>query len=248
MARQTLPTPVHRWLRAQWRGHEDCPPVGLVRFGDLRRIAPFSRSWGFDRGLPLDRYYIERFLSAHALDIRGRVLEIQDDTYTRKFGGDRVTKSDVLHAVEGNLQATIVADLTCAHHIPSDTFDCVILTQTLQFIYDIRTAVKTLYRILKPGGVLLATVPGISQISRHDMDRWGDYWRFTTLSAQRLIERVFPEADISVNVYGNVLTATAFLHGLAIQELRQEELDYKDPDYEVLIAVRAVKAEAALPL
>jgi len=172
-----------------------------------------SRLWGFDRGLPLDRYYIERFLSAHALDIRGRVLEIQDDTYTRKFGGDRVTKSDVLHAVESNPQATIVADLTCAHQIPSDTFDCVILTQTLQFIYDIRAAVKTLYRILKPGGVLLATVPGISQISRHDMDRWGDYWRFTILSAQRLLERAFPAANVRVELTGMCLRQPLFCTG-----------------------------------
>jgi len=109
-------------------------------------------------------------------------------------------------------------------------------------------ALKTLYRILKPGGVLLATFPGISQISRHDMDRWGDYWRFTTLSARRLLEKVFPAANVRVEAYGNVLAAIAFLHGLATQELRQEELDYGDPDYEVLIAVRAVKPEVTLAL
>jgi len=196
--------------------------------------------------LPIDRYYIERFLSAHAPDIRGRVLEIQDDTYTRKFGGNRVTQSDVLHVVEGNPKATIVADLVCGDQLPSDAYDCIIFTQTLQFIYDVRATLKTLYRILKPGGTLLATFPGISQISRHDMARWGDYWRFTTLSSRKLFEEVFPSEQLTVEAFGNVCTALAFLHGLAAEELRREELDHSDPDYEVLISVRAVKPESVL--
>jgi len=138
-----------------------------------------------------------------------------------------------------------VADLTCGDHIPPDTFDCIILTQTLQFIYEVEAAVMTLYRILKPGGILLATFAGISQISRWDMDRWGHYWNFTTLSAQRLFERSFPAEKIKVEAYGNVLAAMALLYGLASQELLQEELDHHDPDYELLIVVRAVKPEMA---
>lgn len=218
--------------------------MGWVRFGSLRRVTPISRVFGSDRGLCVDRYCIERFLSGHASDIQGRILEIADDTYTRRFRGDRVIQGDVLHVAEGNPEATIVADLTCADHIPSDTFDCIILTQTLQFIYDVPAAVRTLNRILKPGGVLLATFPGISQISRYDMDRWGEYWRSTTLSARMLFEDVFPAANVAVEAHGNVLAAIAFLQGLAAEELRQEELDHRDPDYEVLITVRAVKAEA----
>lgn len=241
IARQTLPHPARRWLKAKWQGGEYCPPVGSVRLGDLRRVTPISREFGFDRGLPIDRYYIEKFLSIQAQDIQGRVLEIGDDTYTQEFGGSRVTKSDVLHVVEGNPKATIVGDLTMADHIPSNTFDCIILAQTLHLIYDVRAALGTLYRILKPGGVLLATFPGISQSSQ---DEWGDYWcwSFRTLSARRLFEEVFSAADVKVVADGNALVAIAFLQGLATEELRQEELDYSDPDYEVLISVRAVKA------
>jgi len=237
-----IPADTRRWLRARQRSLIRWPPVGFVRFGSLRRLQPISRVFGFDRGLCIDRYYIEQFLTRHAEDIRGHVLEIGDDGYTCKFGGERVSKSDVLHVVEGNPKATIVANLTCADHIPSDTFDCIILTQTLQFIYDVKAALRHLYRVLKPGGVLLATFPGISQISRYDMDRWGDYWRFTTLSARRLFEEVFPPECLTIEARGNVLAAIAFLHGLAAEELRSEELDYHDPDYEVLITVRAVKA------
>src|SRR5262249_50617631 len=136
MAWWILPAPVFYWLQARWRGREYFPPVGWVRFGSLRRTAPISRAFGKDRGLPIDRYYIEQFLAAKAADIRGHVLEVGYDIYTHKFGGDRITRSDVLHVTQGNPKATIVADLTCADHIRPDTFDCIILTQTLQFIYD----------------------------------------------------------------------------------------------------------------
>lgn len=236
-----LPIKVRHWLRRQQRCLAIWPPVGWVRFGSLRRFQPISREFGFDRGLCIDRYYIENFLAAHAKDIQGHMLEIGDDTYTRKFGSDQVTESDVLHVTEGNPKATIVADLTKADHIPSNTFDCIIFTQTLQFIYDVRASIRTLYRILKPDGVLLATSPGISQISRYDMDRWGDYWRFTTASAQHLFEEFFPPEKVTIESYGNVMVACAFLHGLAVHELKPEELDFNDPDYQVLITVRAVK-------
>ncbi len=242
IARQTLPVDVYRWLGTQIQAYRCSPPVGWVRFGSLRRVKPISTEFGYDRGLPVDRYYIENFLARQADDIRGRVLEIGDNSYTQKFGGDRVTKSDVLHVVEGNPNATIVGDLTCADHIPSDSFDCFVLTQTLHLIYDVRAALKTIYRILKPGGVVLATFPGISQLAN---DQWGDYWywSFTTRAGRRMFEEVFPTANVKVETYGNVLAATAFLQGLAVKELRREELDYRDRAYEVIITVRAVKPE-----
>jgi SAM-dependent methyltransferase len=215
-----------------------------VVLGGLRRVTPISRIFGYDRGQPIDRYYIENFLSHYALDIRGYVLEFGDNSYTRQFGGSHVTQSDVLHAKPGKSRATIIADLSAAEHIPTEAFDCIICTQVLMYIYDIRAAIRTLHRILKPGGALLATFPGISQISRNDMDQWGEYWRFTSLSAKRLFEEVFMAQNIVVQAHGNVLAAIAFLHGLAVEELRTEELDYFDPDYELSIGLRAVKAEA----
>jgi hypothetical protein len=218
------------------------PPVGGVRFGDLRRLSPISRNFGMNRGQPIDRYFIEKFLTRHAEDIGGRVLEIKDATYTRRFGGDRVSVSDVLDVADDNPHATIVADLTRAEHVPSDTFDCIILTQTLHFIYDVRASIATLCRILKPGGVLLATFPGISQTSCREH---GEYycWALSKLSARRLFEEVFPAQNIEVSADGNVLAAIAFLHGLAAEELRHEELDSQSPDYEVLITLRAIRPD-----
>lgn len=218
------------------------PPVGLVRFGSLGRRKPISATWGTDRGEPVDRYYITRFLEANREHVRGQVLEIGWDFYTRSYGGEKVTGSDVLHVAENRPGVTLIGDLTHADHIPDGRYDCIILTQTLQVIYDVPAALRTVYRILKPGGVALVTVSGlISKVSRYDMDRWGHHWGFSSSSAQRLFSAVFPEENLQIASHGNVKSAIAFLHGVAYQELRRKDLEYNDPDYQVLISIRAVK-------
>ena len=212
-----------------------------ARFRCLHRLSPLSRRFGYDRGLPLDRYYIETFLNQEASAIRGRVLEIGENDYTRRFGGADVSMSDVLHIEPGHPFVTIVADLQSAPEINSSSFDCIICTQTLQFIFDTASAIRTLHRILKPGGTLLVTSAGIAQIARDDAMRFGEYWRFTRQSMQRLFEGTFPQRNVRVDTYGNVLVAAAFLYGLAAEDLQPHELAYRDPDYEVTIAVPATK-------
>jgi SAM-dependent methyltransferase len=214
--------------------------VGPSPFMDLRRVEPVSRVFGLDRGLPVDRWYIERFLQRCAEDIRGKVLEVGDDRYTRQFG--HTSRSDVLNLEAEMPGTTIGADLAKPDTLPEAVFDCIICVQTLQFIYDVRAAVEGLRRMLKPGGVALCSLSGISQISRYDMDRWGDYWRFTSLSAQRLFDEEFGPGHVEVETFGNVLASVAFLEGISAQELKPDELDRADPDYHLVIAVRAVAA------
>lgn len=232
--KQIVPSAIYRPILNRWRQRR-------IRFGSLHRLEPVSRLFGFDRGQPIDRYYIEHFLQSHVNDIRGRVLEVGDRDYTCKFGGNCVTKSDVLHAVPGNPKANLVGDLSMGENIPAEAFNCLILTQVFHVIYDIKAAITNCYRALKPGGVLLATFPGISQISRYDMDRWGDYWRFTDASARGLFGDVFGPGNVTVETRGNVLVACAYLHGLAARELKKTVLEYDDPDYQLLITVRAIK-------
>jgi SAM-dependent methyltransferase len=218
----------------EWRRSR--PP----NLGDLRRTTPIDPNWGFERGTPIDRMYVERFLGSHAGDIRGRVLEIGAPDYTRKLGTN-VERSDVLHAKPGNPEATIVGDLTDAPQISSDSFDCAILTQVLQYVYDVRAALATLHRILAPGGVLLATAPGITKISAVDDELWGEWWHYTARSLRRLAAEAFGAENVEVESFGNVLTAAGFLYGLVPTDLRAEELEAEDPLYEVILGLRAVK-------
>ncbi len=223
-------------------GREHIPPRGRVRFGDLHRIRPISDCFGYDRGLPIDRYYIEGFLARHAADIRGRVLEVGDDAYTRKFGGSRVCRSDVLHVHFGNPRATFVGDVSQPGILPDDTFDCIVFTQTLHLVFDFRAAIEHLHQALAPGGVLLVTVPGISQVDRGE---WGNswFWSFTPAAMRRLFTETFAPDDVAVERYGNVFAAIAFLQGLAVEEVNATELEPIDDAYPVIAAVRARKRD-----
>jgi len=202
---------------------------------------PISRAFGFDRGVPIDRYYIEKFLDTNRQLVHGNVLEIAENVYSKQFGAN-VSKYEILHFDDTNRQATIVGDLTKPETLPENRIDCFICTQTLNFILDVGKAIEGCYKVLKPGGCLLATVSGISQISRYDMDRWGDYWRFTDLSIRLLMEKVFGEGNVEVVTYGNSLAATAFLKGLAVDDLPDRSLlDVQDADYQVTIGIKAIK-------
>ena len=205
----------------------------------LLGVRPVSERWGWDRGTPVDRYYIERFLEAHAGDVRGRVLEVKDSAYSRRLDHG-VTRFDVLDLDAANPDATIVADLATGEGIPEGAFDCFVLTQTLQLIYDVRGAVAQCHRLLAPGGVLLVTVPVVSRIVHDDGLEW-DHWRFTGASCRRLFGDVFGAGQVEVRTWGNVLAGVAFLRGTAYQEIPRRKLDVNDPYFPIVVTVRAVK-------
>jgi peptidoglycan/xylan/chitin deacetylase (PgdA/CDA1 family) len=217
------------------------PTVALngIDWGSLRRLEPISPVWGFDRGKPIDRYFIEKFLAAHRTDIRGRVLEVKDTAYTDAFGTG-VETADAVDVAPTNPQASLVADLTVERALPENRYDCFILTQTLHVTFDVEHVVANVLRTLRPGGVALVTLPCVSRVD-YESGVDGDYWRFTAASARRLFERAFGNENVEVECFGNVLAATAFLMGVATEELRPEELDYRDPYHPLLVCVRATK-------
>jgi SAM-dependent methyltransferase len=247
--RRLIPAPLRNWLRRhKLQAQRGLLPLDRVTdFSVLRSVRPYRPAFGWHRGKCVDRYYLEQFLAEHSADIRGRVVEIGENLYMQQFGGGRITRADVLDYV-AQPNATIVADLTDAASVPDSSFDCVVCTQTLMAIYDVHAATRSLHRILAPGGVALVTLAGISQIAPNRM--YGgveDCWRFTRASAQRLFSDVFGAQNVTIESFGNVLTATALLHGLVAEELTQEEFAYNDPDYPLIIGVRAVKAATPQP-
>lgn len=225
--------------RRRWRLRRLRHPAWL---GTIRRTSPLSDHYGRDRGTPVDRYYIEQFLAAERAAIRGRVLEVLNRDYTERFGA-AVERSDVLDIDPGNADATIVADLAAAETVPSDSFDCFILTQTLQYVYDLRSAVGHAHRILRAGGTILCTVPVVSRIDRATLD--SEYWRLTAAACSRLFGEVFGEDNVTVRAGGNVLAAVAFLVGMAAEELSVRELEEQDAFFPVVVTVRATKAGAS---
>lgn len=203
----------------------------------LRRAKPLSDVWGWDRGSPVDRYYIETFLDQHRVDIHGRVLEVGDSRYTDHFGSG-VVSSDVLDISAENSRATIVADIALVDGLPESVFDCFILVQTLQYVFDLDAAVRSVHRALKPGGVVLCTLPSVTRVGGRYLA--SDLWRFTPASAGRLFRGVFGSA-VEVDSVGNLLACTAFLAGLAAEELSVAKLRVSDPYFPLLVTVNARK-------
>ena len=221
--------------------HENrIPGVGEVILGDLNRTSPLSEEFGYDRGGPIDRYYIESFLQRNENLVRGRVLEIGDRDYTLRFGKTKVIHSDVFDKDTENTAATIIGDLTNIPTLADNTYDCIILTQTLHMIYNYRDALDTCFRILKPNGSLLLTVPGITNIDYDDpKNTW--MFSFTSHSIQKALGEFFPSEKSQVETYGNVLTATAFLYGMGLPELPKHQVDFMDPYYQLIICATATK-------
>jgi len=211
-------------------------PFGWIDFGELRKVIPVSESWGERGGSPIDGYYIDKFLRASSKYIRGITLESGNDLYAFGYGKENVIKGGIfkIPAESGAVDVELPPD------IPRGGCECIIITRTLEFMYDSSRAIETLYGILKPGGVILAAVPGMRPPSGGKSD-W--YWNFTSLSARRLFEQVFPPGNVNVKCFGNPLAAVSIIHGLSAEDLKPEELDYSDERYELIIGIRAFKPD-----
>lgn len=239
-----LPLRLRMWLRLCRGGARRASVVfnGVTDWSALRRLHPYRPDFGFHYGKCIDRYYIECFLAEHQNAIHGNIAEIGGDTYIKLFGNGRIDHYDVIDIDEQNEQRTLTLDLAQPASAPESIFDCILCMQTLFEIYDHTAALMSLSKMLKPGGVLLVSLPGISQrVPQLMLGGGGDWWRYTASSAMRLFANVFGEENVEVCTYGNVLAATAFLHGLVAAELTRPELEYHDPDYEVIIGVKATR-------
>jgi SAM-dependent methyltransferase len=210
-------------------------------WGNLQRLRPFSDNYGSDRGLPVDRVYVEEFLAEHAGDIQGRVLEVGGSDYTTYFGAGRVSRSEVVDIRPENTSATVIADLCEEGSLPADRFDCFIFTQTLHLLREPAAALANIWQSLAPGGVLLLTVPAISRVDPVEQD----YWRFTPRGLQAFFEDHWPASTVEIRSYGNLTTALSTLLGLAAHEIRLQRLEPRDDFFPLIVGARAEKSAAA---
>jgi SAM-dependent methyltransferase len=218
-------------------------PGRRVRWGSLRRTRPFSDRYGFDRGLPIDRYYVEAFLAREAASIQGEVLEVGDPRYSLRFGGADATQIHIVDIDPTNPKATVIADLTVEGSLPDQAYDTIIATQALHVTADDTAGFRTLWRALRPGGTLLFTGPCVSRID--DVAGEFDHWRYTPSGLRAQLANVLPDAEFTVEARGNVLAGAAFLYGIAAQELTEAELEADDPRFPIVVCARVVKPLAA---
>ncbi len=216
------------------------PSLIRARLRSMIGIRPLSLQWGADRGMPILRYYTEEFLHEYASDIRGQCLEFQEDTYSKRFGKERVRNVEILHHDGNNPNATLIADLTRPNSLPSEQFDCILCTFVLHVIFDVERAVSEIFRLLKSGGVLLVVVPHISMCD----PQAGELWRFTPEGLRRLLANIFGTENVTIRAYGNALTAAGNVRGLTAHEFMKHELQAHDERFASAVCARAVRTTA----
>lgn len=202
---------------------------------------PISRRFGLERGNAVDRKLIEDFIEQNSEHIIGTVMEVGTDIYSQKYGTEDVRNIIVLH-VKGWGKNAIKGNFETGEGIKDNMVDCLICTQTLQYIFDLKSAVQNIYRMIKPGGYLLLTVPGIKSLCTYDDDNWGEKWSFTEKSIRQLFEPVFGRDNCEINTYGNVKIATAYMYGICYEELKEEDFSYNDKQFPFIItaAIRKI--------
>jgi SAM-dependent methyltransferase len=211
--------------------------LGVPRWGNLRRTEPFSRHFGFERGTPVDRHYLHGFLDRHRARITGDVLEIQGDGHARRFGHHLRTVDTV--DINPAFAPTYTCDLARADGvIPSDRYDCFLLPNTLCVLRDIEDCLRQALRVVKPGGIVLATTASFVPLNPDSPD----YWRLTADGWREVAARAWPGQSTTIEAHGNCLSAVAAMLGLAAEELRVDELDVADPLYPVLVTLQVEKA------
>jgi len=215
----------------------------LPRWGNLRRTRPFSANFGFERGTPIDRYYLQKFLEAHRAYVSGDVLEIQVPGYTHRYG------HHIRHAhsvdINPDFQPTFLCDLAKSEDvIPDTSYDCFLLPNTLQHLRNLEGCLRHALRVIKPGGVILASSATFVPL----IPDGPDYWRLSAAGWAEVLWRVWAGCEVRVESAGNCLAAVSAMLGLAQEELTSAELDVFDPRYPVLITLFCRKPGARAPL
>lgn len=205
--------------------------AGLLWLAWRARLNPFAFVRG--RANTAGRLYLDQFLSEHAGECAGSFLEFGDPRYRHLFPPARVRRYDILDVAPGP-EVTIVGDIQRTA-IPDNTYDVIICTQVLEHVANPFLAAAELYRILKPGGRLLLTVP--SAYPYHSAP--GDYWRFTRDSLGLLFGAPF--SDVQITPYGNRLTVVAAYWYWTQDHLSRRAMQQPDPNNPLLIAVYARK-------
>jgi SAM-dependent methyltransferase len=194
-------------------------------------ILPFSRSFGWESGTPVGRYYVEQFLRRNSHLVQGRCLEFGSPRYKSFFplaGAYEVVSISEAPGVDH------VCDIHDIGSMPEGVFDSIICTQVFEHLAFPERAAASLLRLLKPGGVALVTAPFINPVHYEPTD----YRRFTPDGLRLVLESaglVVEEVDFG----GNSLVGTGSLLGMVQEDFTLGELERKDPVYPYNVLIRA---------
>lgn len=214
-----------------------CSEIEIIKNLPAKSI---SRDWGYRRGTPIGRKYIECFLETNRQFIRGDILEVAETTYSEQFSDQtNVHSMTAIHV--NDVEGCRKANLETGEGLGIEEFDTMIITQTLAYIYDLKAAVHNIYNALRSKGNCFITVTDIGHMGENESEKYGCYWGFHRLGITKLFAEIFGEENVCSAVYGNIKTVTAQLYGLAAEDIPEEYLYVNDDNYPMIIGIRAYK-------
>lgn len=210
------------------------PAVNTIDWGDLRRKFPLCNLFGFTRGVPIDRYYLEKFISEIRLEVVGTVLEVGGVLVNRELYQFSNATEYLTLDVEARPGISKVGDIHNPATIEFESLDTVVIFNVLEHCYDPWLAVKNIYSWLKVGGKCFCMVPNSQKI--HDIP--ADYWRILPDGMKQIFQD-FPQQKLYV--YGNPMSVIANFLGISAGELSPKELDDFHPDYPSITCIVVTK-------
>ena len=201
----------------------------------LKSIKIYSEKFGFDRGTPIDRYYINTFLENLKLENSfNRSLEFGEIHYSDRFKvKEKYFLSHPAYETRAISSKQISFDLNSAHNYDGIKFDLILSTNVINFTKNPFVSIKHHMDMLNSGGTLVLTASASMPISKFDAERWGDYWRIAPDGLNQLLRTLNCEYDI--HSFGSFVTSIAFLCGLSAEEVDPLDLNENDDRYPIIV-------------
>jgi SAM-dependent methyltransferase len=206
----------------------------------LKRPGVVYQDYGVRHGTPVDRLYIRRFVAEHSRAIRGRVLEVDRAEWVLLAEAETVSDLDILDVDAHNPRANIFGDLGDPHLLKRQTYDCILMMQTLQYVAEPRAVISHLWKALAPGGTLLLSVPVLTRLDLMCGPE-GDKWRMTVSGLRSVLEDHAPDGRIDVRGYGSLASAVGFLAGVPSEKLGRRVMGWDDPIFALVVCARVDK-------
>lgn len=210
------------------------PTKNSLDWGDFRRKVPICQAFGLTRGTPVDRYYLRQFIEEIQEQVNGKILEVGGTPKDKDFYQLNQGSSYQILNLEAGSGVDIVGDIHNPSVMEPESLDSVIIFNVLEHCYAPWIAVENIHKWLKSGGKCFAMVPNGIRVHATPVDYWrplpdGMNFLFRNFSQQKLY------------VYGNPISVIASYHGIAAEELSEEELNTFHPDYPVATCIVAEK-------
>lgn len=199
-------------------------------------VLPFDRDFGDSRGTPVGRYYVEKFLRENADQVRGRCLEFGDPRYKSYFPA--AEKYEVV-SIKPGPGVDYVCDIHDPKGLPEGEYDSIVCTQVFEHLARPELAAQSLYRLLKPGGVLLLTAPFLNPVHGLPLD----FRRFTPNALELILQDAGLVVD-SIDFGGNSNVSLGSMLGMVQEDFTTKELEIKDPVYPYNCLIRAHRPTA----